>query len=179
MGTIFVGGIYGVGKSTLCHKLSNRLNIPDYSAGDLISIINGEKYGTNKVVNNKVINQKILSLQVKKLLQINPRILLAGHFCIFDEEGNVDYLPSDIFYDLEIDTILLLEAPVAKVIKNLSRRDKKNYSEDQIFALQKAETQKAREVAEELKCNFYVHNMSFDEKDIFKCLSYIEGRNTI
>ena len=179
MGTIFVAGTYGVGKSTLCHKLSKSLNIPDYSAGDLISAINGEKYGRNKVVNNKGDNQKILYLQVKKLLQTNPKILLAGHFCIFDADGNVDCLPSNIFYDLDIDTLLLLEAPVAQIIKNLSIRDKKSYSEAQIFALQKAEMQKAREIAEQLKCSFYVHNMSFDEKDIFKCLSYIKGRNTI
>lgn len=37
MGTIFVAGTYGVGKSTLCNKLSTALKIPDFSAGDLIS----------------------------------------------------------------------------------------------------------------------------------------------
>ena len=34
MGTIFVAGTYGVGKSTLCNKLSTALKIPDFSAGD-------------------------------------------------------------------------------------------------------------------------------------------------
>jgi len=41
MGTIFVAGIYGVGKSTLCANLSKELKIPTYSAGDLISSVNG------------------------------------------------------------------------------------------------------------------------------------------
>ena len=45
MGTIFVAGTYGVGKSTLCNKLSTALKIPDFSAGDLISAVNGETYG--------------------------------------------------------------------------------------------------------------------------------------
>ena len=35
-GVIFVAGIYGVGKSTLCEKLSKELKIPFYSSGDLI-----------------------------------------------------------------------------------------------------------------------------------------------
>mgnify|MGYP003308010611 CR=1 FL=1 len=48
-GIIFVAGTYGVGKSTLCDKLSERLNIPSYSSGDLISEINGETYGANKL----------------------------------------------------------------------------------------------------------------------------------
>ena len=40
MGTIFIAGSYGVGKSTLCKALSNVLDVPAYSAGDLISNVN-------------------------------------------------------------------------------------------------------------------------------------------
>ena len=102
MGTIFVAGTYGVGKSTLCNKLSTALKIPDFSAGDLISAVNGETYGANKVVRDKDANQNILASQVKQLLKSTPSIILAGHFCIFDINGNVDTLPSRVFYDLEI-----------------------------------------------------------------------------
>jgi len=42
MGTYFLAGIYGVGKSTIGEKLSTVLDIPFYSAGDLISQVNGE-----------------------------------------------------------------------------------------------------------------------------------------
>ncbi len=59
MGTIFVAGTYGVGKSTLCSKLSTALKIPDFSAGDLISAVNGETYGANKAVRDKDANQNI------------------------------------------------------------------------------------------------------------------------
>ena len=45
MGTIFIAGSYGVGKSTLCDNLSRVSGVPAYSAGDLISCINGEQYG--------------------------------------------------------------------------------------------------------------------------------------
>ena len=44
MGTIFVAGSYGVGKSTLCSALSNVLTIPAYSAGDLISNVYTQEY---------------------------------------------------------------------------------------------------------------------------------------
>lgn len=121
MGTIFVAGTYGVGKSTLCNKLSTALKIPDFSAGDLISAVNGETYGANKVVRDKDANQNILASQVKQLLKSTPNIILAGHFCIFDINGNVDTLPSRVFYDLEIETILLLEASSLQIIKNILR----------------------------------------------------------
>lgn len=43
--TIFIAGVYGTGKSTMCSVLSEKLHIPAFSAGDLISAINGERYG--------------------------------------------------------------------------------------------------------------------------------------
>lgn len=174
MGVIFVAGTYGVGKSTLCNKLSTALKIPDFSAGDLISVVNGETYGANKAVRDKDANQNILASQVKQLLKSTPRIILAGHFCIFDINGNVDTLPSSVFYDLEIETIILLEASSSQIIKNLSVRDKKEYSESQILLLQKAEHEKAHEIATSINCNLYVHHMLFDETDITSCLSYID-----
>lgn len=64
MGTIFVAGSYGVGKSTLCNALSNTLTIPAYSASDLISNVNGEQYGANKAVKNKDANQDIRNTKV-------------------------------------------------------------------------------------------------------------------
>ncbi len=58
-GIIFVAGIYGVGKSTLSERLGLSIGIPCYSAGDLISALNGETYGRNKIVVNKEKNQDI------------------------------------------------------------------------------------------------------------------------
>ena len=142
MGTIFVAGTYGVGKSTLCNELSTALKIPDFSAGDLISAVNGETYGANKVVRDKDANQNILASQVKQLLKSTPSIILAGHFCIFDINGNVDTLPSRVFYDLEIETILLLEASSLQIIKNLSMRDKKRVFRKSNFTFTKSRTRK-------------------------------------
>ena len=51
---------------------------------------------------------------------------------------------------------------------------KKEYSESQILLLQKAEHEKAHEIATSINCNLYVHHMLFDETDITSCLSYIE-----
>ena len=42
-GVVFIAGVYGVGKSTLCNMLSNSLHIPAFSSGDLNSEKNGEK----------------------------------------------------------------------------------------------------------------------------------------
>lgn len=125
MGTIFVAGSYGVGKSTLCNVLSKALDIPTFSAGDLIGNINGEQYGANKAVKNKDVNQDILGIEVKKKLEQYPTILLAGHFCLLDKSNCVEKLPNSIFEKISIEQILLLEADPVRISTNLSIRDKK------------------------------------------------------
>ena len=125
MGTIFVAGSYGVGKSTLFNVLSKALDIPTFSAGDLIGNINGEQYGANKAVKNKDVNQDILGIEVKKELEQYPTILLAGQFCLFDKSNCVEKLPNSIFEKISIEQILLLEADPVRISTNLSIRDKK------------------------------------------------------
>ncbi len=177
MGTIFVAGIYGVGKSTLCNNLSKELGIPAYSAGDLISSVNGEHYGANKAVTDKMSNQAILTSQVQKLLENTSQILLAGHFCIFDRDNNIDYLSESVFSNLEIERILLLKAPISTILKNLSLRDNKEYTQEQILSLYNAEDERAKEIFHKLGCKLYLHNMVFDSTDIPKCLAYIKEDN--
>lgn len=175
MGTLFVAGVYGVGKSTLCQKLSEILKIPTFSAGDLISSINREQYGANKIVSDKVANQDILALEVDKCLQKHPKILLAGHFCIFNNEKQVDCLPENIYERLNIESILLLEADKKEILEHLSQRDCKSYSYDQISELRKAEHRVAQRVAYQIGSDIYIHKMRFDETDIDICLSYLRG----
>ena len=169
MGIIFVAGSYGVGKSTLCNALSKILSIPTYSAGDLISNVNGEQYGVNKAVKDKYANQEILVFEIEKKLEHCPTILLAGHFCIFDKFNCVDKLPHSAFEKMAIEQILLLEANPARILNNLIVRDKKKYELRDIKLLLEEERRAAEEISHKCRCSFHIHHMAFDESDIRKC----------
>ncbi len=173
MGTIFIAGSYGVGKSTLCEMLSSILRIPAYSAGDLISNVNGEIYGANKAVKNKDKNQDILAIEVKKKLQQHSTILLAGHFCIFDKFNHVEKLPNSIFRELSIERILLLEANPERIILNLNVRDQKKYERRQIEMLLKEERNAAEFVSKQCGCSLYIYQMSFSKSDLQKCCEFL------
>lgn len=169
MGTIFIAGSYGVGKSTLCRALSKALTIPAYSAGDLISNVNGEQYGANKVVSDKNANQNILAMEVKKKLEQHSTILLAGHFCIFDKLNCVEKLPNSVFEKISIEQILLLEADPVRILTNLSIRDKKQYELSQIGLLLKEERRAAKEISRKYSFSLHIHHMAFDGADLQKC----------
>ena len=166
MGVLFLAGIYGVGKSTLGETLSQRQGIPFYSAGDLISQVNGEKYGANKVVADKVGNQDILAIQINRLLKQYDRILLAGHFCIVNKQGEVDCLPRDAFKNLHLDKIILLEAEKEQILNHLRVRDAKKYSPELVATLMQTEREMAYAVSAELNCPIATHCMTYSPPDV-------------
>lgn len=175
MGTIFVAGSYGVGKSTLCCALSKALAIPAYSAGDLISNVNGEQYGANKAVKDKEANQDILVIEIKRKLKQYPTILLAGHFCIFDKLNCVEELPHSVFEQILIEQILLLEADPQRILDNLNVRDKKKYECQQIELLLSEERRVAEEISQKCSCRLLVHQMAFADSDLQKCCDLLRA----
>ena len=173
-GTIFIGGIYGVGKSTICKKLSDALCIPMFSAGDLISEVNGEQYGANKAVHDANSNQKILTEQVESILNKHKTIILAGHFCIFDKFNKVEYLPESIFTRLRINQIVLLTADIEEISNNLKLRDGKQYAVDDLQILLNSERQQAEMTAKSLHCPILEYRMKFDDNDAERLMQIIK-----
>lgn len=165
MGTVFLAGIYGVGKSTVIEKISNTTGVRAYSAGDLISEKNGELYGANKAVSNKDYNQKILIQRVAELLESNEKILLAGHFSIINKLGEIEELPSYVFDEISLEKIILLEAPVETIIAHLKMRDDKFYSQELIQSMLATEREAAQNASERLGIPFIKYEMQYLEAD--------------
>ena len=149
----------------MCSALAKMLHVPAFSAGDLISSINGERYGANKTVSDKYANQLLLIERVHQLIQKNERIILAGHFCIFNSYNEVDILPEFVYSQLSISRIILLEANIQTVISNLISRDGKNYTLESISKLIKKEREQCKRIAEQLSCPFNIYQMTFTEQD--------------
>lgn len=171
--TIFIAGIYGVGKSTICIKLFEQTNIPYFSAGDLISEINGEKYGANKSVNDKDDNQIILAKKVHELNEKHGKIILAGHFCIFNKTNNIEILPESVYFNLNISQIILLEADATIVENHLNIRDNKSYSKDSLIQLIERERLQSKNISHKLNCSLSIYKMTFSDIDITNVLELI------
>lgn len=173
METIFVAGSYGVGKSTLCSEMSKLANIPFFSAGELIGKSIGENYSVNKRVKNVSDNQAILKNQVERLLSEYGRIILAGHFCVFDNNGDVCLINTDSFIYLHISKILLLEATPSVIYEHLLIRDKCKYDINQINDLLISERSQADNISKILNVDVIYYRMNYDGKDVDKCLKQL------
>lgn len=174
MGTIFIAGPYGVGKSTLAKELSSYLSLPNYSASSLISQVNGEEYSKTKTVSDKYSNQDILAVCVNQILQNVSRLILTGHFCIVNKANKVERLPEDIFKKLSIECILLLEAAPTIIADNLFRRDGVLYSLDFIESLLHEERQFAEETSVLLSCPLIIHQMNYQCDNVQQILRLLD-----
>ena len=172
-GLIFLAGIFGVGKSTLAVNLSRKLNIPEFSASDLISKSNNELYGANKFVKDASDNQNILVHEVQNLLTQNTSILLAGHFCIFNKDYSVNILPSTFFEQVTIKQIILLKANVSRIMQNLLRRDGNNYNMNNLEQLQNAEILQAAKISNENHIPLVIYDMLFTNEDVTNIINLI------
>ena len=174
-GTIFIAGAYGAGKSTLCSKLTDKFGIPFFSAGDLISDQNGERYGANKAVDDKDNNQVILARRVQELTERHSKFLLAGHFCIFNTKHQVELLPESVFPKLNIMQIILLETSSRQIAEHLRFRDSKGYSQSAIDELILKERVQAIKISKELNCSLTVYQMTFSDVDVENIGKFIRG----
>ena len=175
MGIIFVAGCYGVGKSTLLKKISEKTKIPHFSAGMLISENNEETYGKNKYVTDKKSNQTILIEQIEKKLKQAPQFFLDGHFCIF-KKGNIpDLLPLDDLAKMHFEKIILLEAPPSMLQQNLLHRDKRYYSLQDITALTKEEHRRALIFSDQTRTPLYIHHMQYNKYDEYEIIKSLTG----
>ena len=153
--------------------MSEKTSIPFFSAGNLISEVNGEKYGANKLVNDKEQNQVILIDKVNQLHENQGTIILAGHFCIFGSNDTIELLPDSVFDKLKLSKIVLLETESSLVSKHLRQRDGKAYAISVLDELVEKERDQAKKTSCRLGCPLFVYRMRFNDDDLSNLLTYV------
>ena len=173
-GVVFVAGVYGVGKSTLCERISRLIHMPFYSAGDLISEQVGEIYGENKKVRNKDQNQNVLIECISQKIIKEHLIMLAGHFCILGNDNKPEELPSYVYKNMKIGAIVLLETDSCTIIKHLQKRDGKKYTRELIEEFIELERRCAAKTSEALGVPLKVYSMSFSDVDAENIIEFMK-----
>lgn len=161
---IFVGGIHGVGKTTLCNEISEKLKIENYSSSALIAKLNSEKVREDKKVVDIEQNQDILIKAINTYLFNNQKkYILDGHFCLINNLGYVENVPIETFKQLNLKAIIIVTDSPERIITKLELRDGGKYSLEFIKVFQEKEIAYAKSIAEQLGIQCIIINM--EEKD--------------
>lgn len=175
---IFIGGIHGVGKTTICNKLSKELSIKHYSSSNLIARLDSQRIKKDKRANNILDNQDILLRAIELFLDEDKTYLLDGHFCLIDRKHSIQEVPTMVFEKMGIKGIVVISDYEIKILERLKSRDGKDYSMEFINRFQEKEIYHANYVAEQIKVPVKIINLSNKEKYIFSSVKELVNNSS-
>ncbi|MBE9057304.1 ATP-binding protein [Sphaerospermopsis sp. LEGE 08334] len=169
---IFVGGIHGVGKTTLCKKIESRYNIEHFSASNLIAREKAEEHLRNKQVENVAENQDYLVTAINKYFQIKKWYLLDGHFCLLNTKNEITKIPYSTYQGIFPSAILLLIDEPENIYNRLNLRDSITHDLALLRSFQEQEIYYSQYIRDKLNIPYLMCNVSESEENIY---SFVEG----
>lgn len=160
---IFIGGIHGVGKTSLCKKLSEVYKLKHYSASALIAEEKSEQFEKDKRIDQIGKNQDFLLSSLKRKIKNDEHFLLDGHFCLLNKVGEITKVPLETFVTLSPLGIIVLTDSVNEIFNRLGQRDNMSYDISLLNAFQEEEVDYAEKVAYRLNIPFMVGKSSNPE----------------
>lgn len=155
---IFIGGIHGVGKSTLCTKISDLMDIKSYSASKLIKSVSDLEFPTDKKIKGINKNQGLLIAAVEKHIDPNNYCLLDGHFCLLNQDGKVSDIPITTFTDLSPAAIIVLTNEPDIIYTQIKDRDGNEMDIKNISLFQDREIKQAKLASQSLNIPWVTEN---------------------
>jgi len=159
---IFIGGIHGVGKGTICRQISDKFSITHITASEVLKwdeISNNN----NKLVENFSFTQNRLINNLKSIVSNEKNYLLDGHYCLLNSEIIPERIDRETFSILNPQAFIIVIDDVEKIISRLGKRDNNQYDFGMLSEFQQMELDYAKELSTELgKPLLIVQNGNFD-----------------
>lgn len=146
----FIGGIHGVGKSTVCKSLCQELKMEYLLASELLKW---------KEINNDVKNKKVQDISetqerlisvLDKTIQNGGHYMLDGHYSLLDSNSEVTKVPLDTFKQIAPFSLNIILGETSEVKMRLEQRDKREYDYALLKHLQDVELNNAEYISRAL-----------------------------
>lgn len=140
---IFIGGIHGVGKGTICREIALKTELIHLTASQ---ILKWEEISDidNKLVKDITSSQDRLIKGLKNLIKKDAVYLLDGHFCLLNSNGTPRRIDEDTFDKINPKAIAIVVDNVKKIAERLEVRDGKIYAVRILNELQQMEIEYAK-----------------------------------
>ncbi len=158
---IFIGGIHGVGKGTICKKISFSKKITHLSASKVLKW-NEISIEENKLVNSLDTTQSRLIKGLDALIQNADTYLLDGHYCLLNSKSKPERISEKTFeiIDPKVMAIVIEDAEI--IYERLKRRDGTKYSLSLLDEMQKMEIDYAKHLSSKFSIPYIeIHNSNY------------------
>jgi adenylate kinase len=151
---IFIGGIHGVGKGTICKDISLNTGLIHLTASQ---ILKWEEISEreNKLVENITSTQERLINGLNNLIKKDKEYIIDGHFCLLNSNGIPSRIDEDAFDQINPKTIAIVIDDVEKIVKRLEARDGKIYDIKVLNELQQMEIEYAKYLSDKYSILYF------------------------
>jgi adenylate kinase len=153
MRLIFVGGVHGVGKSSVCSDVAKETQARHLTASALIRAERASAITMGgKEVADLSGNQDLLIRGFRRLVrdECSTSVLLDGHFVLITSTWGVQPIPVDVFRALRITELVCFVGDPDEITERLRSRDGLVVKASEISELQRRELEQAMIVSEAL-----------------------------
>nr|WP_171909795.1 ATP-binding protein [Aquisalimonas asiatica] len=148
---IFVAGIHGVGKTSLCAAIAGQEGMQHHSAGRIIRDEDAAALsGETKAVSNINHTQRLLVNGVNRIRQGERALLLDGHCALVNGSGQVEAIGQEVFDALDLAGIILVYDSPKRIYERLVARDSTSFTVATLTKLQSVEIAAADAIAQGL-----------------------------
>jgi adenylate kinase len=153
----FVGGIHGVGKSTICKDICEKLGINYLSASEVLKWGKLNTDEKNKKVDDISLTQNLLIIGLNKLIEKGKYYILDGHYCLLNKEGSIERIPFETFQKIKPNSLYIITAEIFEIKRNLEFRDNREYNSELLEEMQEAEISYAKIISEKLEKKLHIN----------------------
>src|SRR4030067_3026737 len=111
----FIGGIHGVGKSTICRQICDELKLEYLSASELLKWREVNDDFKNKKVKSIPATQDRLIISLRNIIQKDKCYLLDGHYCLLNNKNDVINIPLETFKKINPISLNLIIGDIAEI----------------------------------------------------------------
>lgn len=147
----FIGGIHGVGKSTVCKAICDEAGLKYLSASKVLKWQELNTDSTNKQVADISYTQSRLVTGLRALVDHKNKFLLDGHYCLVNKRGIIEEIPVDTFRQINPYSLNLIIDDISAIKDRLEKRDNKSYDKNLLTEMQDAEVFYAKRLSDILK----------------------------
>lgn len=173
---IFLGGVHGVGKTSMCDGVSEQFGLKVVGAS---AIIRAEREypspDSRTAVSNVGGNQELLIRGVRRLLTDDPgNYLMDGHFALRTLAGKIEEIDVGVFHSMGVNGLVCLVDDPHAISRRLAARDGQDHDVDEIAQLQAVELGSAESVSRGLGLGLTVVQ-AFNGHAFKECLRALLG----
>lgn len=174
---ILLSGAHGVGKGYwLKQNFENDKNFSVLGASDLIRRYKEADDAGHKRVKNIAGNQDVLLMALNSERNKTERdIILDGHICLVNRNGEVECIPEEFVCDAGVSGIVLLQDCVEMIADRQQQRDKTSMSQELIEEIQETERAYCNLLNERYKMPYKIITSSCSREDFMQMTEKMRG----